>query len=144
MCVSFKHTHETWPSVVCSVLWIFIRTISSFSCSCSYWSADCNSHLILYGSKTLCLTVRKEYRPIVIEDKVLKKKFGARREDVTEDWRKLHIVALYDFYSSRMSFGRSDDEESERLGIWHVLGRCTWYFQGFDGQSWRKETSRQT
>ena len=65
---------------------VFSDSLSELSShSHSYWSAYSNLHLLVYGCKTLCLTVRKEYRSIVLEDKVVKKIFEARREDVTED-----------------------------------------------------------
>jgi hypothetical protein len=71
--------HDLQLSVVFSESSSELHGLSSFSCSCSYWSADYNLRLVLYGCKTLCLTGRKENRPSVILDKMLKKIFGARR-----------------------------------------------------------------
>jgi hypothetical protein len=36
----------------------------------------------------------------VFENRVLKRKFGSKREEVTGEWRKLHNEELYDLYST--------------------------------------------
>jgi hypothetical protein len=36
----------------------------------------------------------------VFENKVLRRIFGPKRDDVTEGWRKLHNEELHDLYSS--------------------------------------------
>jgi hypothetical protein len=36
----------------------------------------------------------------VLENGVLRKKFGAKRNDVKGDWRRLHNDELYDLHSS--------------------------------------------
>jgi len=38
-----------------------------------------------------------------LENMVLRKKFGPIREEVTEEWRKLHNEELYDLYFSQNS-----------------------------------------
>ncbi|KAJ4431144.1 hypothetical protein ANN_19739 [Periplaneta americana] len=42
----------------------------------------------------------KEHRLRVLENKVLRKIFGAKRDEVTEEWRKLHNTELHALYSS--------------------------------------------
>ncbi|KAJ4444038.1 hypothetical protein ANN_05827 [Periplaneta americana] len=42
----------------------------------------------------------EEQRLRVFENKVLRKTFGAERDEVTEDWRKLHNAELQELYSS--------------------------------------------
>jgi hypothetical protein len=44
--------------------------------------------------------VREEQRMRVFENKVLRKKFGPKRDEVTGDWRRLHNEDLNDPYSS--------------------------------------------
>jgi hypothetical protein len=44
--------------------------------------------------------LRKERRPRVFENRVLRRIFGSRRDDVTAEWRKLHNEELNDLYSS--------------------------------------------
>jgi hypothetical protein len=47
----------------------------------------------------------KESRLRVFEDRVLRKIFGHKRDEVTEEWRKLHIEKLNDMYSLSKVFG---------------------------------------
>jgi hypothetical protein len=56
--------------------------------------------VVLYGCETWSLTLRQEHRLRVLEDRVLRKIFGRKREDVTGYWRKLHNGELYDSYFS--------------------------------------------
>jgi hypothetical protein len=46
------------------------------------------------------LTLREEHRLRVFEDKVLRRIFASRRNEVTKDWRKLHNEELHNLYSS--------------------------------------------
>jgi hypothetical protein len=56
--------------------------------------------VILYGCETWCLTLRGEHRLREFENKVLRKIFGPKRDEVTGGWRKLHNGELRDLYSS--------------------------------------------
>jgi hypothetical protein len=56
--------------------------------------------LILYGCKNWPLTLREEHRLRVFENKVLRRIFGPKRDEVTGGWRKLHNEELCDLYSS--------------------------------------------
>jgi hypothetical protein len=44
--------------------------------------------------------MREERRLRVLENRVLRRIFGPKRDEVTEDWRKLHNEELNDLYSS--------------------------------------------
>ncbi|KAJ4425778.1 hypothetical protein ANN_27403 [Periplaneta americana] len=57
--------------------------------------------VVLYGCETWTLTLREEYRLRVFENKVLRKIFVAKRDEVTGEWRKLHNTELHTLYSSR-------------------------------------------
>jgi hypothetical protein len=46
------------------------------------------------------LTLRKEHRLRVFENRVLRVIFGPKRDEVTGGWRKLHNEEVHDFYSS--------------------------------------------
>jgi hypothetical protein len=46
--------------------------------------------LVLYGCETWCLTLREEHRLGVFENRVLRRIFGPKRDEVTGEWRKLH------------------------------------------------------
>jgi hypothetical protein len=57
--------------------------------------------VFLYGYETLSLTLREEHRIRVFENRVLRRIFGSKRDDVTGGWRKLHNEELHSLYSSR-------------------------------------------
>jgi hypothetical protein len=46
------------------------------------------------------VTVREEHRLRVFENRVLRRIFGPKRDEVTGRWRKLHKVELHNLYSS--------------------------------------------
>jgi hypothetical protein len=54
----------------------------------------------MYGCKTWSLTLKEEHRPRVFENRVLRRIFGPKRDEVTGEWRKLHNEELHDLYSS--------------------------------------------
>jgi hypothetical protein len=54
----------------------------------------------LYGCETWSLTLREEHRLRVFENRVLRRIFGPRRDEVAGRWRKLHNEELSDLYSS--------------------------------------------
>jgi len=56
--------------------------------------------VVLYGCETWSLTQREERKLRVYENKVLRRIFGPRRDDVTGEWRRLHNEELNDLYSS--------------------------------------------
>ena len=56
--------------------------------------------VVLYGCETWFLTLREEHRLRVFENKVLIKIFGAKRDEITGEWRKLHNAELHALYSS--------------------------------------------
>jgi hypothetical protein len=55
---------------------------------------------ILYGCETWSLTLREEHRLEVFKNRVLRRIFGPKRDEVTGEWRKLHNEELHDVYSS--------------------------------------------
>ena len=73
--------------------------------------------VVVYGCETGSLTLREERRLRVFENRVLRRVFGPKRDEVTGEWRKLHNEELSDLY------GR---------GMWHVWGRGV---QGFGGET---------
>jgi hypothetical protein len=46
--------------------------------------------IALYGCETWSATLREERRLRVFENRVLRKIFGPKRDEVTGGWRKLH------------------------------------------------------
>ena len=55
--------------------------------------------VVLYGCETWSLTLREERRPRLFENRGLRRVFGPKRNEVTGEWRKLHIEELSDMYS---------------------------------------------
>ena len=53
---------------------------------------------VLYGCVTWSLTLRKERR-LKVSDRVLRRVFGPKRDEVTGEWRKLHNEELSGLYS---------------------------------------------
>ena len=50
--------------------------------------------VVLYGCGTWSLTLREERRSRVFENRVLRRIFGPKREELTRKWRKLHNEEL--------------------------------------------------
>ena len=76
-------------------------------------------------------TLREEHRLKVFENRVLRRIFGSRREELTVEWRKLLNEVLNDLYCSpnivqmiqsrRMRWVRHVARMGERRGIYRVL-----------------------
>jgi hypothetical protein len=56
--------------------------------------------VVLYGCETWSLTSGEEHRLRVFENRVLRRIFGTKRDEVTGVWRKLHTEELHGLYSS--------------------------------------------
>jgi hypothetical protein len=56
--------------------------------------------VVLYGCETWSLILREEHRLGVFENKVLRRIFRPKGDEVTGGWRKLHNEELHDLYSS--------------------------------------------
>jgi hypothetical protein len=56
--------------------------------------------VVLYGRETWSLTLREEHRLRVFENRVLRRIFGPKRDEVTGEWRILHNEEFRDLYSS--------------------------------------------
>ena len=56
--------------------------------------------VVFYGCETWSLTLREEHRLRALENKVLRKIFGAKKDEITGEWRKLYNTELHALYSS--------------------------------------------
>jgi hypothetical protein len=56
--------------------------------------------VFLHGCETWSLILREEHRLKVFENRVLRRIFGPKRDEVTGGWRKLHNEELHNLYSS--------------------------------------------
>jgi hypothetical protein len=50
---------------------------------------------VLYGCETCSFTLREEHRLRVFENRVLRRIFGPKRDEMTREWRKLHSGELH-------------------------------------------------
>jgi len=55
--------------------------------------------VVLYGCENWSLTLREERRLRMFENRVLRRVFGPKRDEVMGKWRKLHNEELSDLYS---------------------------------------------
>jgi hypothetical protein len=56
--------------------------------------------VVLYGCETWSLTLREEHGLRGFENRVLRRIFGPKRDEVTGEWRKMHDGELHNLYSS--------------------------------------------
>ena len=61
--------------------------------------------VVLYGCEIWSLKFREERRLRVFENRMLRRIFGPRRDEVTGEWRKLHNEELYGLYCSPILCG---------------------------------------
>ena len=80
------------------------------------------------GYETWSLTLREKRRTRVMENRVLRRIFELKRDEVTGKWRRLHNVELRDLYSSGDQI-----RNNETLGVRGMYGgqeRCIQCFGG--------------
>jgi hypothetical protein len=62
--------------------------------------SQCFLPVVLYGCESWSLTLREECRLRVFENRVLRRIFGPKRDEVTGEWRRQHNKELCAVYSS--------------------------------------------
>jgi len=87
--------------------------------------------VVLCGCETWSLILREERRLRVFENRVLRRVFGPKRDEVTGEWRKLRNEELNDLYCSlnivrvsktrRMRWTGHVARVVERMGVYRVL-----------------------
>ena len=85
----------------------------------------------MYGCETWSLTFSEKRRLRVFENRVLRRVFGPKRDEVTEEWRELHSEELNDLYSSpsivrviksrRMRWAGHVARMGEKRGVYRAL-----------------------
>jgi hypothetical protein len=56
--------------------------------------------VVRYGWETWSLTLREEHRLRMFENRVLRRIFGPKKDEMMGEWRKLHNEDLRDLYFS--------------------------------------------
>jgi hypothetical protein len=98
--------------------------------------------VVLYGCESWSLTLRKEHRIGVFENRVLRRIFGQKKDEVTGEFRKLHNDELHILYSSPNIIRQIKSRRMRWAGHMARMGEeCV---QDFDGKARRKETAWNT
>ena len=98
----------------------------------TYWSII--FPVVVYGYETWSLTLREECRLRVFENKVVRRIFGPKRNEVTGEWRRLYNEEIYPHQMSvgcqvkKIEMGRACSTHGEEE-------RC---IQGFSGGNLRE------
>ena len=87
--------------------------------------------LVFYGCETWSLTLREEHRLRMVENRVLKRIFGPKRDEFRGEWRKLHNEELNGLYCSysifqviksrRIRWAGNVACMGERRGVYRIL-----------------------
>jgi hypothetical protein len=80
----------------------------------------------------------------VFENRVPRKLFEPKRDEVTGEWRKLHNEELNDLYSYTQIYSGDQIQKNEIGGLCSMYGREVRSIQGFGGETWGKETTWRT
>jgi hypothetical protein len=102
--------------------------------------------VVLYGCETWSLTLRAEHTLRMFENRVLRRIFGPKRDEVTGGWRKFHNEELHKSYSSpsiirmttsrRMKWPEHVARRGEKRNAYTILvgkPRDHWEDQDVDG-----------
>jgi hypothetical protein len=98
--------------------------------------------VVLYGCETWSLTLREQHGLRVFENRVLRRIFGPKMDEVTGEWRKLHSEEIHSLYSSLDIIRKV--KSNEVGGACSTPGRGEKSVQGFGGKARRKETAWKT
>jgi hypothetical protein len=77
----------------------------------------------------------------VFENRVLRRIFGQKRDEMIGGWRKLHIEELHNLYSSPSIVTKIKSRRMGRVCSTHGAEKC---IEDFSGNGRRKETTRNT
>jgi hypothetical protein len=76
----------------------------------------------------------------VFDNRVLRRIFGPKRDEVTGKWRKLHSEELHNLFSSPDIIRQIKSKQMRWAGYVACMGEIS--VQGFGGKAQRKETTR--
>jgi hypothetical protein len=69
--------------------------------------------MVLYECETWSPTLREKHRRRVFENRLLRKIFGPKRDELIGGWRKLHYEELHNLYSSPGTIIKYNDQVKE-------------------------------
>jgi hypothetical protein len=93
--------------------------------------------LLIYGCGTWSLTLREEHRLRVFENKVMRRIFGPKRDEVIGGWRKLHNEKLHKLYCSPSIIRMIKSRRMTWAGHVARMGRRG-ISKGFWWESWKE------
>jgi hypothetical protein len=99
--------------------------------------------VVLYGCETWSLKSRVELRLRVSENRMLRRIFGPKRDEVTGELREMHNGELHNLYSSPDFIRQIKSRRMRWAGMWHA-SRWEKRVQGFDGKAQRKDITWNT
>jgi hypothetical protein len=79
--------------------------------------------VVLYGCETWSLTLREEHRLKMFGNRVRRRMFGPKRNEVTGEWRKLHNEGLHICTPPQILLGISNQGERGGRNMWHAWER---------------------
>jgi hypothetical protein len=130
---TLTHFHHNWA-------YIDLELTVNGKASSNYLSLYLSLHtiilpVVLYGCETWSLTLKEECRLRVYENRVLRKIFGPKRDEVTREWRKLHNEELNGLYSLPNIVQLIKSRRMRWAGNVARMGKGEVCVQGFGGET---------
>jgi len=139
-----KSTLKSWKACYHSVKNLLSSSLLSKNIKIKIYRTIILS-VVLYWCGTSSLTLREERRLRVFENRVLRRIFGFKRDEVPGDWRELHNEELNDFYVLLTQYCSGDQiEKNEMDGACSTYGGEERGIQGSGGETPQKETTWET
>ena len=91
--------------------------------------------VVLYGCETWSLTFREVRRLRVCEKRVLRRIFGLKGDEVSVEWRKLHMEELNELYCSLNIFSDDQMERNVVGGAYSTYGGTYRCIQDFGAET---------
>jgi hypothetical protein len=96
---------------------------------------------ILYGYKAWSLTSKEKHRLRVFENRVLRKTWGPKRDEVAGKRKRLHNREPYDLHSLPNTIWVIKSRRMRRAGACGMYGTDERCIQGFGEDNCRKKTT---
>jgi hypothetical protein len=90
---------------------------------------------VAYECDTWSLTLRGERKLRVFDNRVLRRIFGPKKDEVTGEWRKLHNEELNFLYSPNVYYSSDQSEKNEMGWACGMYGRLEICIQGSNGET---------